>query len=490
MTQNKNLALTFDDVFLRPKYSEILPDEADLTTKFSKNISMNIPIVSAAMDTVTEAQAAIVLAQQGGIGTIHKNLTPKHQAREIEKVKKYESGMILDPITIHPDEPLSKVAAVTARYKISGLPVIDEYNKLIGIVTNRDMRFETNLTKTVKEIMTSKNLITSQEGITLDQAKEILKEHRIEKLPVVDKDGYLKGLITIKDIEKAIAYPKSNKDSFGRLRVSAAVGVGEKEFKRAAILIEANVDALVVDTAHGHSKGVIEMVRALKADFPKIDVVAGNVATAEACQDLIKAGADAIKVGIGPGSICTTRIIAGIGVPQMSAIIDCKEICHEAKIPYIADGGIKYSGDLVKALAGGASSVMIGSLFAGTDESPGEMILYQGRSYKVYRGMGSLGAMVQGAKDRYGQGHVEDKEKLVPQGIEGQVPYRGSLSSVIYQLVGGIRAGMGYLGARTIDELREKAEFVQVSTAALKESHPHDVFITKEAPNYRISSSD
>lgn len=485
MFYTEELALTYDDVLIVPNYSEVLPTEVELKTRFSRNISMNIPIASSAMDTVTESRTAIVMAQEGGIGVIHKNLTPEEQAFEVEKVKKYESGMILDPFTVSPDQKISDLFELMKKYKISGFPVVDGNKKLIGIITNRDLRFVSDHSKKVKEVMTTENLVTAPEGTGFAKAKEILQQHRVEKLPVVDKDGKLKGLITIKDIEKTIAYPNANKDEFGRLRVAAACGVSEKEMKRVEALIRAGVDAIVVDTAHGHSKGVIEMVKAIKKLNAKVDVVAGNVATAKACEDLIKAGVDGIKVGIGPGSICTTRVIAGIGVPQMQAIFDCKTVCMKADVPFIADGGIKYSGDIVKALAGGASCVMIGSLFAGTDEAPGEMVLYQGRAYKMYRGMGSLGAMEKGSKDRYGQSAVEEVSKLVPEGIEGQVPYRGSLANNLYHVVGGIRSGMGYVGAANMKELSEKARFIKITAASLKESHPHDVIITKEAPNYR-----
>ncbi len=487
MFYSQEPALTYDDVLLMPGYSEILPHQTILETHFSRNITMKMPIVSAAMDTVTEAQVAIVMAQEGGIGVIHKNLSIEEQAQEVEKVKKYESGMIIDPVTITAQEPLSKVQEITAKYKISGVPVVDNEHKLVGIITNRDMRFEKNFSQKVKDVMTSENLVTTSEGTDFEKAKGILQKHRIEKLPVVDEKGVLKGLITIKDIEKAIAYPNSNKDSLGRLRCAAAIGVGEKELLRAQALCRAGVDAIIIDTAHGHSKGVIDMVKTLKKEIPSVDIIAGNVATASACEALIKAGVDGIKVGIGPGSICTTRIIAGIGVPQMQAIMDCREVCQKSGVPYIADGGIKYSGDIVKALAAGASTVMIGSLFAGVDESPGEMYSYQGRTYKMYRGMGSLGAMVKGSKDRYGQAGVNEMNKLVPEGIEGQVPYRGSLSSNIYQLLGGLRAGMGYVGASDLSELKEKAKFVKITSASLKESHPHDITITKETPNYRLS---
>jgi IMP dehydrogenase len=417
----ENHGLTYDDVLLRPGYSEVLPNEVNVQSKFSQNIPLNIPIVSSAMDTVTESQTAIAMAREGGIGVIHKNLSAENQAREVEKVKKYESGMILDPFTIHPEATLGDVRILTEKFKVTGMPVVDKNGVVVGILTNRDMSFEENARLKVKDMMTSReNLITANEGISMNEAKKLLHKHRIEKLPVVDKKGKLKGLITIRDIKKSISYPHSNKDKFGRLRVAAAIGVGEKELERAKLLVAAGIDALVVDTAHGHSKGVIEMVKKLKKEFA-CDIVAGNVATAKACQDLIRAGADGIKVGIGPGSICTTRVVAGIGVPQFSAIVECAFECHKFGIPVIADGGVKYSGDVVKALAAGASSVMIGSLFAGTDESPGEMILYQGRAYKIYRGMGSIGAMGLGSKDRYAQGHVEELNKLVPEGIEGQV---------------------------------------------------------------------
>ncbi|MGZ3790587.1 MAG: IMP dehydrogenase [Bacteriovorax sp.] len=481
-------ALTYDDVLIKPAYSENLPSETQTHTMFSKNIPLNIPIVSAAMDTVTEAPSAIVLAEEGGIGVIHKNMNPYRQAEEVEKVKKFEAGMILNPVSVDEETTLSYVMDLKKQKKITGVLVIDKNQKLVGILTNRDLQLESNFDQKVKDVMTKKEkLVTAHPSISVDEAKKILHKHRIEKLPLVASDGAVKGLITVKDILKTITFPNANKDSLGRLRVAAAIGVSEKEFERAKLLVEAQVDALVVDTAHGHSKGVIEMVRRLKKHFPHVDVVAGNVATAKACKDLIEAGVDGVKVGIGPGSICTTRVVAGIGVPQFSAVLECAEFCRKNNVPVIADGGIKLSGDVVKALAGGASSVMIGSLFAGTDESPGEMVLYQGRAYKVYRGMGSLGAMALGSKDRYGQAGVDDVGKLVPEGIEGQVPYRGSLSSNIFQLVGGLRSGMGYVGAKDLKELYEKAEFITISSASLKESHPHDIFVTKEAPNYRLS---
>lgn len=479
-------ALTYDDVLIMPGYSEVLPTEVDLRSRFTRNITLNIPIASSAMDTVTESRTAIVMAQEGGIGVIHKNLTPEEQALEVEKVKKYEAGMVIDPVTVTADMTLGTLFEMVRKFKISGFPVVDAQKKLIGMITNRDLRFETDTSKKVKDVMTSK-LVTATEGTSFDAAKALLQKHRVEKLPVVDGEGRLKGLITISDIEKTILHPRSNKDPMGRLRVAAAVGVGDKELKRAEALLKSQVDAIVIDTAHGHSKGVIEMVKTIRAMGKNFDIVAGNVATAKACEDLIKAGVDGIKVGIGPGSICTTRVIAGIGVPQMQAIFDCKKPCLEAGVPFIADGGIKFSGDIVKALAGGAGSVMIGSLFAGTDEAPGEMVLYQGRAYKIYRGMGSMGAMEKGSKDRYGQGAVDEVAKLVPEGIEGQVPYRGPLSSNLYQLAGGIRSGMGYVGAKTLPLLVEKARFIRVTGASLKESHPHDITITKEAPNYRPS---
>ena len=480
--------LTYDDVLLKPRSSEVLPSDVKLHTKFSKNIELNIPIVSAAMDTVTESPAAIVMAQEGGIGVIHKNLSPESQASEVQKVKRFESGMIQDPTTISPELSLGEFLKETKKHKITGFPVVNDKNVLVGILTARDVQFEENFSLQVKDMMTKKDqLITTTDGGDREKAKQLLHQHRIEKLPVVDKKGVLKGLITIKDIKNTISHPNSSKDQLGRLRCAAAVGVSEKEFERAQLLVESGVDAIVVDTAHGHSKGVLDTVKKLKSTFSNIDIIAGNVATAEACKDLIKSGADGIKVGIGPGSICTTRVVAGIGVPQFSALMDCASVCLKEDIPFIADGGIKYSGDMTKALAAGASCVMIGSLFAGCDETPGERILYKGRSYKVYRGMGSLGAMSKGSKDRYGQGDVEEINKLVPEGIEGQVPYRGSLASNTYQLLGGVRAGMGYVGAQNLKSLVERAEFIKITAASLKEGHPHDVMITKEAPNYSIS---
>ncbi|HLE10703.1 MAG: IMP dehydrogenase [Bdellovibrionales bacterium RIFOXYD12_FULL_39_22] len=487
-TLSSDVGLTYDDVLLLPAYSEFLPSDVLLRTKFTRNIEINIPLSSAAMDTVTEAATAIVMAREGGIGVLHKNLAPNLQAAEVEKVKKAVSGIILHPIVTGPDATLLEVMALASAHHVTGLPVVDEKKKLVGILTNRDMRYESDLTIKVKEVMTpSERLITASPNISMSEAKQLLKKHRIEKLPVIDREGHLKGLITISDIQKNIDYPLANKDSQGRLRVAAAIGVGPHELARAKLLAEMDVDVLVIDTAHGHSRGVIEMAGQVKKMFSQIQLVAGNVATADACQALIAAGVDGVKVGIGPGSICTTRVVAGIGVPQFSAVLECSKVCKAAGVALIADGGIKYSGDIVKALAAGADSVMIGSLFAGTDESPGEMVLYKGRAYKVYRGMGSLGAMVHGSKDRYGQGKITDMNKLVPEGIEGQVPHRGPLSQNIYQLIGGIKSGMGYVGASDLRDLQAKARFITISAASLRENHPHDVQITKEAPNYSLS---
>ncbi|MFQ3573287.1 MAG: IMP dehydrogenase [Thermodesulfovibrionales bacterium] len=477
------LGLTFDDVLLLPAKSDVVPRDVDTSTKLTRNITLNIPIVSAAMDTVTEAEMAISIAREGGLGFIHRAMSPERQAGEIDKVKKSESGMIVDPITISPNAPILDALMLMQRYKISGVPVTKK-GKLVGIITNRDLKFETNFTKKVSEVMTHERLITAPVGTDLEKAKDILHKYKIEKLPIVDDDFNLKGLITIKDIEKREKYPSACKDLMGRLRVGAAVGVGDEAILRVELLVKAGVDIIAIDTAHGHSEAVINTLKKIKKLFD-IDVVAGNVATKEGAEDLIKAGADAIKVGIGPGSICTTRIVAGAGVPQLTAIKNCFEVGVKYNIPVIADGGIKYSGDITKALAAGASCVMIGSLFAGTDESPGEIILYQGRSYKSYRGMGSLGAMQEGAKDRYGQEGVE-KAKLVPEGVEGRVPYKGPLSQSIHQLVGGVRSGMGYCGAKTLEELRKNARFIRITNAGYRESHVHDVIITKEAPNYRI----
>ncbi len=484
MTREKiAVGLTFDDVLLVPSKSNVVPRDADVGTQLTKSIKINIPLISSAMDTVTEAAMAIAIAREGGIGIVHRAMSLQRQALEVDKVKKSESGMIIDPITISPDAPISDAMRLMEQYKISGVPVTVE-GKLIGILTNRDLRFETKLTKKVSEVMTKDRLVTAPVGTGIDEAKGLLHKYKIEKLPIVDKNFNLKGLITIKDIEKRRKYPNACKDSVGRLRVGAAVGVGDEAMHRSELLTKAGVDVLVIDTAHGHTDTVLDTLRKLKKAFD-VDVIAGNVATVEATNDLIKAGADAIKVGIGPGSICTTRIVAGAGVPQISAIMSCYSVAKKYRVPLIADGGIKYSGDIIKALAAGAHAVMIGSLFAGTDESPGETVLYQGRSYKVYRGMGSLGAMEQGARDRYMQEGVERK-KLVPEGVEGRVPHKGPLSQSVHQLVGGLRSGMGYCGCRNLNELRKKARFVRITTAGLRESHVHDVIITKEAPNYRI----
>ena len=475
--------LTFDDVSLIPAKSSVLPRDVEPSTRLTRKIRINIPIISAAMDTVTESRMAIALAREGGVGIVHRALSPENQAAEVDKVKKSESGMIVDPITISPDHRLKEAMDLMSHYRISGIPVTRR-GHLVGILTNRDLRFETRMNLKVGDVMTKRRLITAPVGTTLEEAKSILQRHKIEKLLVVDKNFELKGLITIKDIEKKIKYPDACKDRFGRLRVGAAVGVGEEAVERAELLVKMGVDVLVVDTAHGHSQSVLEMVRLLKRRHPEVEVIGGNIATGSAAMDLIRAGADGIKVGVGPGSICTTRMVAGAGVPQLTAIWECCRIAARAKIPVIADGGVKFSGDITKALAAGASVVMAGSLFAGTEESPGETILFQGRSYKVYRGMGSLGALERGGRDRYFQ-EREDENKLVPEGIEGRVPYKGSVSSVLYQLVGGLRAGMGYLGCRTIPELFRKARFIRVTAAGLRESHVHDVIVTKEAPNYR-----
>ncbi|MCP4747340.1 MAG: IMP dehydrogenase [Desulfobacteraceae bacterium] len=476
---------SFEDVLLVPNYSDILPKDADTSTYLTRDLKLNIPIVSAAMDTVTEAQTAISMARAGGIGFIHRNMSINSQAMEVDQVKKSESGMIVDPVTIRPEQQVHEVLALMAKYRISGVPVT-KGDKLIGIVTNRDLRFETKMEKQISDIMTKENLVTVQEGINLEESKKLLHEHRIEKLLVVDDNGRLKGMITIKDIEKIKKYPNACKDQIGRLCVGAAIGVGEDRLERAQALLNAGVDVLLIDTSHGHSKNVIETVAELKETFNTIQLIAGNVGTAKGTEDLVKAGVDAVKIGIGPGSICTTRIVAGIGIPQVTAIMNCKAVSNKSGIPLISDGGIKFSGDLTKAVAAGAHSVMVGSLFAGTDESPGETILFQGRSYKVYRGMGSLEAMKKGSRDRYYQTEKEEDDKLVPEGIVGRVPHRGQLMANIHQLVGGLKAGMGYVGCRTIEELREKGRFIKISAAGLRESHVHDVIITKEAPNYRV----
>ncbi len=478
-------ALAFDDVLLVPGASSVLPGEVATTTRLTRKIELNIPLVSSAMDTVTESALAIAIAQEGGIGIVHKNLSIEGQAAEIDKVKRSESGMIVDPITLSPERKVSEALEQMKRYRISGLPVIDASGKLVGIMTNRDLRFVTNTNQLVSSLMTEKNLITVPVGTTLEEAKELLHKHRIEKLPVVDKDFRLKGLITVKDIQKQIRFPHACKDDLGRLRVGAAIGIGADTLDRAQALIEAHVDLLAIDTAHGHSRGVLEMVGRLREAFPAVQIVAGNVATRDGAAALVERGVDGVKVGVGPGSICTTRVVTGAGVPQLTAVIQASEACREAGVPLIADGGIKFSGDVTKALAAGADSVMIGSLFAGTEESPGETVLYQGRTFKEYRGMGSIGAMKQGSKDRYFQDDF-DQDKLVPEGIEGRVPYKGPLSALIGQLVGGLRSGMGYVGAAGIAELHEKARFVRLTSAGLKESHAHDVIITKEAPNYRL----
>ncbi|MBF0395992.1 MAG: IMP dehydrogenase [Desulfobacterales bacterium] len=476
---------SFDDVLLVPGYSDSLPKDVDTATRLTRNITMNIPIVSAAMDTVTEADTAISIAREGGIGFIHRNMPIEAEAREIEKVKKSESGMIVDPISIHPDKPVREVLKLMEHHKISGVPVT-KGEQLIGIVTNRDLRFETNLDRPVYEVMTKENLVTVSEGITLEESKHILHKHRIEKLLVVDKNGKLTGLITIKDIEKVRKYPNACKDKIGRLRVGAAIGVGPDMMERTDALLRVGADVILIDTSHGHSRNVIDAVKTLKNTFKDIEIIAGNVASEEGAEALISAGVDGVKIGIGPGSICTTRIVAGIGVPQITAIINCRNISDRKGVPIIADGGIKFSGDITKAIGAGAHSVMIGGLFAGTEESPGETVFYQGRSYKVYRGMGSLEAMKKGSKDRYSQEGERDENKLVPEGIVGRVPYRGSLTANIFQLMGGLRAGMGYVGCTTIEELRTKAKFIKITAAGLRESHVHDVIITKEAPNYRL----
>lgn len=476
-------ALTFEDVLLVPKYSEILPKEVDIKTKLTKNITLNIPLISAAMDTVTEHRAAIMMARLGGLGIVHKNMDVESQVREIRRVKKSESGIIIDPVSIKASATLKEALGIMSEYRISGVPVVDDTNTLIGILTNRDLRFENDFSKKVEQLMTKMPLITVKKGTTLDDAEAIFRTNKVEKLPVVDEHNKLAGLITIKDLKKRQEYPNANKDAFGRLRVGAAIGVGQLE--RATALVAAGADVLVLDSAHGHSKGIIDTVKLIKKTLD-VDIIAGNIATSEAAEALVEAGVDGIKVGIGPGSICTTRIVSGVGVPQISAIEECSAVGKKHGVPVIADGGIKYSGDFAKALAAGAQSVMIGSLLAGTDESPGELITYQGRQYKTYRGMGSIGAMTKGSSDRYFQeGTAADK--LVPEGIEGRVPHAGSIRDVIFQLVGGLRSSMGYVGARDIVDYQEKAEFVEITSAGLKESHVHDVIITHEAPNYRVN---
>lgn len=474
--------LTFDDVLLIPARSEVLPKDIDISTHLTRKIKLNIPFISAAMDTVTEARLAIAIAREGGIGVIHKNMSIDEQAGEVDKVKRSEHGVIVDPFYLSPDHILQDALDLMEKYHISGVP-ITEKGKLVGIITNRDLRFETDFDRKISEAMTSEGLITAPEGTNLVQAQEILRKYKIEKLPIVDERGYLKGLITIKDIEKAIKFPNSAKDDNGRLLVGAAVGTARDTMDRVDALVKAKVDVIVVDTAHGHSKNVIDIVSEIKRRYPETQLVAGNVATAEATRDLIKAGADCVKVGIGPGSICTTRVVAGVGVPQVTAIYECAMEAKKHGIPIIADGGIKYSGDIVKAISAGADCVMVGSLFAGTEESPGESEIYKGRSFKVYRGMGSLGAMAKGSKDRYFQ---EDARKFVPEGVEGRVPYKGPLSETIFQLVGGLRAGMGYCGAKDIERFQKESKFIKITNAGLKESHPHDIYITKESPNYSL----
>ncbi len=483
------IALTFDDVLLRPAKSELHPNFVDTATRLTSDIRLNIPILSAAMDTVTEARLAIAMAQQGGLGVIHKNLTIEQQAEEVDKVKRSEAGMIVDPVTMRPWQSISEALQVMEKYKISGVPVTDANGRLVGILTNRDLRFETRFDLPISERMTKDNLITVPVGTTLEQAREVLHHHRIEKLLVVDAEGDLKGLITVKDIQKARRYPTAAKDPLGRLRCGAAIGIGKEGLDRARALIDAKGDVVGIDSAHAHSAGVMDLIRQFKKLYPDTPLIAGNVATAEGTRDLIELGVDAVKVGIGPGSICTTRVIAGAGVPQISAVMECARAAEKYDVPIISDGGVKFSGDITKAIAAGAHTVMIGSLFAGTDEAPGETILYQGRTFKAYRGMGSLGAMQQGSKDRYFQEDI-DAAKLVPEGIEGKVPYKGSLSAMVPQLVGGLRSGMGLTGSRNIDELRTKAQFVRITAAGLRESHAHDVTITKEAPNYQIEPTD
>ncbi|MCS1352706.1 IMP dehydrogenase [Mechercharimyces sp. CAU 1602] len=475
--------LTFDDVLLVPAKSEVLPRDVDVSTRLSDRVRLQIPLISAGMDTVTEAPMAIAIARQGGVGIIHKNMSISAQAEEVDRVKRSESGVITNPFYLHPQQEVLEAEALMAKYRISGVPIVDHAMKLVGIITNRDLRFIDNFQIPIHQVMTKENLVTAPVGTTLLEAQEILQQKKIEKLPLVDQQGLLKGLITIKDIEKATQFPHSAKDDKGRLLAGAAVGVSKDTYERVQMLVEAEVDLLVVDTAHGHSKGVLETVAQLRGRYPELTIVAGNVATREGTRDLIEAGASVVKVGIGPGSICTTRVVAGIGVPQVTAIYDCAQVAHQYGIPIIADGGVRYSGDVVKALAAGADAVMMGSLFAGTEESPGESEIYQGRRFKVYRGMGSMGAMKAGSKDRYFQ---ENQQKLVPEGIEGRVAYKGPLADTVHQLVGGIRAGMGYCGTPTLPSLKSDAQFIQITGASLKESHPHDVQITKEAPNYHI----
>ncbi len=475
--------LTFDDVLLVPAASDVLPADIDLHTQLTKKIRLNIPLISAAMDTVTEYRMAIAIAREGGIGIIHKNMSISQQAEQVDMVKRSENGVITNPFWLAPGHTLAEADELCAKFKISGVPICDN-GKLVGIITNRDMKFVTDMTQLIDNVMTKENLVTAPEGTTLAEAKEILRRHKIEKLPIVDKNFHLKGLITIKDIEKAEVYPNSARDERGRLLVGAAIGATADVLDRVAALVEAGVDVLALDSAHGHSKNIIETVRRVKAVYPDVQLIAGNVATAEATRDLIEAGADCVKIGIGPGSICTTRVVAGIGVPQITAVFDAAQVAAQYGVPIIADGGVKYSGDIAKAIAAGANVVMLGSLLAGCEESPGETEIYQGRQFKVYRGMGSLAAMAKGSKDRYFQ---QDNKKLVPEGVEGRVPYKGAVGDTIYQLMGGLRSGMGYTGCHTVDELRENAQFIQITAAGLRESHPHDIYITKEAPNYTVN---
>ena len=485
LNENIKEGLTFDDVLVLPAKTDVIPADADVSTQFSRNISLNIPIVSAAMDTVTESFMAITLAQQGGLGFIHRNMPVAQQAEEIDKVKRYESGMIVDPITMKPNNKIFEAKEVMKKYKISGLPITDENNKLVGILTNRDIRFETRLNLTISKAMT-KDLITVPLGTSLAEAEKLFHEHKIEKILMVDENSQLKGLITYKDVLKRIQYPDASKDKFGRLRVGGAVGVGGDTLERAKALIEVKVDVIVVDTAHGHSKKVMDMVKLLKTEFPEQELIAGNIGTEEAAKDLIALGVDAVKVGVGPGSICTTRIVTGAGIPQITAIADVYKVTQKADIPLIADGGIKFSGDITKAIVAGASSVMIGNLFAGTEESPGEVVIFQGRSYKTYRGMGSLEAMRMGSRDRYFQDQATIETKLVPEGIEGRVPYKGNAANITQMLVGGLKSGAGYAGCRSIKELQTKAKFIKITAPGIRESHVHDVIITKEAPNYHL----
>jgi IMP dehydrogenase len=478
--------LTFDDVLLVPGKSEVLPRDVNVSVRLSHDVKLNIPLLSAGMDTVTESALAIAMARQGGVGIIHKNMTIEQQAEEVDRVKRSESGVITNPFSLHANQPVSEAEKLMAKFRISGVPIVDENNQLVGIITNRDMRFVHDYSVAIEQVMTKENLVTAPVGTTLQEAELLLERHKIEKLPLVDEHNELKGLITIKDIEKAIQFPNAAKDKHGRLLCGAAIGVSKDTFQRAEALVNSSVDVLVIDTAHGHSQGVLDTVKEIRVKYPTLTIVAGNVATGEATKDLIEAGASIIKVGIGPGSICTTRVVAGIGVPQITAIYDCASVARQYNVPVIADGGIKYSGDIPKAIAAGATAVMIGSLFAGCEESPGESEIYQGRRFKVYRGMGSLGAMKEGSKDRYFQEN-ESEKKLVPEGIEGRVPYKGPLVDTVYQLIGGLRAGMGYCGTGTIDDLQTKTQFIRITNAGLKESHPHDIQITKEAPNYSLS---